>query len=47
MLLSSDLWMWFKECNLLKVIVYVLAESGFESGPVCSRAHFNHDVVLT
>ena len=33
--------------NLLKVIVYVLAEPEFESGSVCSRTHFNHDIVLT
>ena len=34
--LASCLWMWklrFKDFNLSKVIVYVLVEPGFESGP--------------
>ena len=37
----------FSYFNLLKVNVYVLAEPGLESGPVCSRTYLNHYPVLT
>ena len=48
--LASCLWMWklrFKDFNLSKVIVYVLVEPGFESGPVCSIIHLNPYMALT
>ena len=50
MVLAPCLWMWklwFKNFNLSNVIVYVLVEPGFESGPVCSMIHFNPYIVLT
>ena len=50
MVLAPCLWMWklrFKDFYLSKVIMYVLVEPGFESGPVCSIIHFNPYIVLT